>query len=74
MDLYVAASPVSPFNVYVKDNDKQVHQEICFMSDLADRVIILDGEYEIENNYITGNKDYITQLVKLFPSLNLIVQ
>jgi len=69
-NLYVSASPVSPFVINIFDGEDRVHQEPCFLSDLADRVLILDQEYEVENNYIQGNKEYIEQIVKLFENLN----
>jgi hypothetical protein len=70
INLYVSASPIAPFNIRVFEDENQIHQELCFLSELDDRVIILDNEYNIENNYIQGNKQYIAELVKIYSSLN----
>jgi hypothetical protein len=70
-NLFIRTNPVTPFNIEIFEDDTLLHQEICFLSDMADRILILDEEYRVDNNYIQGLQNYIEQIIELFPDLNL---
>jgi hypothetical protein len=41
-NLFIRTNPVTPFNIEIFEDDTLLHQEICFLSDMADRILILD--------------------------------
>jgi hypothetical protein len=69
-NLYVTASPVGPFVLMIlNENEETILTDSCFMSDLIDKVMIYDKQYDIDHNYLIGNQQYIEQLVDIFSEL-----
>ena len=74
MEIYVYAYATSPFEIFVVAENKVVHQEMCLLGELNDRLLLLEEEYHVEQVYLLGEFNYIKNLVDLFPDVNLVIK